>query len=431
MLVVTAGSLGAAERLTLAEAVQRAVENYPTVAAARQKGLAIREKEAEARSAYLPRVEYQESWVRSNNPVFVFGALLTQRQFGPQNFAIDSLNRPAALNQFQSLVMAEQMLWDGGRTRKQVESARLGQKIAATEVKQLELALASRTARAYLDAQLAQAGVRLAEQTVGAAEADLRQAEAARDAGRATAADALAVRVHLAAMRENLAMRRADLRIAMRVLADLVGANDTELELVTPMVMKETPAVAAVAQRAELEQGRLTLEARKVGTGLARLYWLPQVSLRAGFEADRQNFVNKAGANWMAGVSLKWRLFDGGADRAPLRAAVSDERAAALQLKAVEQQVAVEVMQAATLVEANQERLETARTAIEAAEESLRITRDRYEAGLENITSLLRMETALAEAQLRLLMARHAVRVAKLNQEAALGKLGPNSEVLQ
>jgi outer membrane protein len=431
MLVVTAGSLGAAERLTLAEAVQRAVQNYPTVAAAREKGLAIREKEAEARSAYLPRVEYQESWVRSNNPVFVFGSLLTQRQFGPQNFAIDSLNRPAALNQFQSLVMAEQMLWDAGRTRKQVEGARLGQKIAATEVKQLELALASRTARAYIDAQLAQAGVTLAEQTVGAAEADLRQAEAARDAGRATAADALAVRVHLAAMRENLAMRKADVRIAMRMLADLVGASGTELELVTPMAMNAAPAVAAAAQRPEVERGRLTLEAAKVGTGLARLYWLPQVGLRAGFEADRQQFVNKAGANWMAGVSLKWKLFDGGADRARLRAAASEERAAALQLKAAEQQVAVEVMQAATLVEANQERLETARTAIEAAGESLRITRDRYEAGLENITSLLRMETALAEAQLRLLMARHAVRIAKLNQEAALGKLGPNSEVLQ
>lgn len=86
-------------------------------------------------------------------------------------------------------------------------------------------------------------------------------------------------------------------------------------------------------------------------------------------------------------------------------------------------------MEAATLFAASQARVGTARTAIAAAEERLRITRDRYEAVLETITSLLRIETALTEA--RLLIAGHSVRIARLNHEAALGKLGPDSEVLQ
>jgi len=97
----------------------------------------------------------------------------------------------------------------------------------------------------------------------------------------------------------------------------------------------------------------------------------------------------------------------------------------------MEQRVRVEVMEAATLFAASQARVGTARTAIAAAEESLRITRDRYEAGLETITSRLRTETALTEARLRLLIAGHSVRIARLNHEADLGKLGPDLEVLQ
>ena len=76
-------------------------------------------------------------------------------------------------------------------------------------------------------------------------------------------------------------------------------------------------------------------------------------------------------------------------------------------------------------------RVETAESAIAAGEESLRITRDRYEAGLANVSELLRTETAMTEARLRLLVAQHGVRSAQLNHAAALGKLGPDSEVLQ
>jgi len=37
----------------------------------------------------------------------------------------------------------------------------------------------------------------------------------------------------------------------------------------------------------------------------------------------------------------------------------------------------------------------------------------------------------MTEARLRLLVAQHGVRSAQLNHAAALGKLGPDSEVLQ
>jgi hypothetical protein len=64
----------------------------------------------EARSGNLPKVNYSESWTRSNNPVFVFSSLLTQHQFGEQNFQVSPLNRPDFLNNFQSQLTADQSL---------------------------------------------------------------------------------------------------------------------------------------------------------------------------------------------------------------------------------------------------------------------------------------------------------------------------------
>ncbi len=88
---------------------------------------------AQARAGMLPKINYSESFARSDNPVFVFSSLLTQHQFGPENFAIGPLNRPDFLNNFQSLVTVDQPIYDAGQTRNAVKSAELAQKMTCEE----------------------------------------------------------------------------------------------------------------------------------------------------------------------------------------------------------------------------------------------------------------------------------------------------------
>ncbi len=58
------------------------------------------------------------------------------------------------------------------------------------------------------------------------------------------------------------------------------------------------------------------------------------------------------------------------------------------------------------------------------AEESLRITQNRYEAGINNVTDLLRTETAVLDAQdQRYLAAIHDQRIAAAMLEMAAGTL--------
>ena len=85
-----AAPLAAQEALTLRQAVDLALRSNPLVAAADAGEKEADSRIREARSGYLPRVQFSESHQRGNNPVFVFSSLLTQHQFGPGNFAVTS-----------------------------------------------------------------------------------------------------------------------------------------------------------------------------------------------------------------------------------------------------------------------------------------------------------------------------------------------------
>ncbi len=72
----------AQDPLSLKEAVRTALEKNKSIDASSAAQQAAESKIAEARGAFLPKVNYSESWTRSDNPVFVFSSLLTQHQFG-------------------------------------------------------------------------------------------------------------------------------------------------------------------------------------------------------------------------------------------------------------------------------------------------------------------------------------------------------------
>ena len=81
-LVLIATPLAAQESLGLSTAVARALESNPDLAVDAPGQQAARLEFKAARAGYLPRLDFEQSYLAGNNPVFVFGTLLTQRQFG-------------------------------------------------------------------------------------------------------------------------------------------------------------------------------------------------------------------------------------------------------------------------------------------------------------------------------------------------------------
>ena len=107
----------AQERLLLPEAIAAALTANPDVVAAHAATGEAEEQLPQARAGFLPRVDFIQSWQRGNQPVFVFGSLLAQRQFTEADFALGQLNDPEPLTNSRSAFSLEQLLFDGGRTR--------------------------------------------------------------------------------------------------------------------------------------------------------------------------------------------------------------------------------------------------------------------------------------------------------------------------
>src|SRR6266496_1700999 len=125
MLVLWAPPGWAQAPMSLIDAVRFALDKNKSMEASVAARKAAESRIAEARGGNLPKVNYSESWARSDNPVFVFSSLLTQHQFGEQNFQVGPLNRPDFLNNFQSQLTADQTLYDAGQTKRAVRSAEL------------------------------------------------------------------------------------------------------------------------------------------------------------------------------------------------------------------------------------------------------------------------------------------------------------------
>jgi outer membrane protein TolC len=104
----------------------------------------------EARAGKLPKLNYSESFVRSDNPVFVFSSLLTQHQFGVENFNIGPLNRPDSLNNFQSQLTVDQVLYDAGQTRNAVKSADLSRQMTGEEQRRTQMQVIRRRGESLL-----------------------------------------------------------------------------------------------------------------------------------------------------------------------------------------------------------------------------------------------------------------------------------------
>ena len=106
---------------------------------------------SEARASYFPRVDFVEAWQRGNNPVFVFGSLLSQQRFTMANFALDALNHPDPLTNYHAAFSVDQPIYDSARISG-IKSAGLGQQMAAASLAEARADLALATTRAYGDA---------------------------------------------------------------------------------------------------------------------------------------------------------------------------------------------------------------------------------------------------------------------------------------
>jgi outer membrane protein len=421
---VQAQSAGAASKLTLEEAVDFALKNYPAVRASLERVNAAQAGIGLARTNYLPRADmlWQANRATDNN---ITGLVLPQSIIAPISGPV-----PAATSNRSAWGSAAGLLFswepvDFGYRGAKVDAARAGRDRATAEASLTRLDVAVATVSAYLT-------VLAAQRTVRAAEADLQRRDTFDRAVRVlvdnqlrAGADASRADAELARARVNLARAQQQEKISRAGLADILGLPDTSVEVREGSLLGPPPDGSlpttpltnnpiAEVQHARVEEGqaqvhildrsyypKFYLQSSVYGRGSG---WNPAGNFEggtAGLGPDR--------SNWAVGLSATFPVFDIFSIRSRKAIESANERAEAARYDQTLQDLTGQLRKAQASLEGARNVAENTPQELDAARTTEAQVRARYQTGLSTLVDVTDAQSLLVQAETDDALARLAV----------------------
>lgn len=399
---------GAGERIpvTLAEALEIATRSNPALAAASARVDAQFLRTQAVRRAVLPRLTLVTGFSWSNLPAEVFAGKLNAGEFTPQDFAIDRLNAPSALDHLGTVLTVEAPLDVFRKVRTQADGQSAAGDVASAVTREAAATVRLQVVESYRGADLAARALDVTQRALDAARAREQELAARVESGTALEADLLRARTRRRQREADLATRRADLEIALAGLSNLLGApagtSYVPTEGPAPVAPladgEDTYLSRALANRAALVSAKRRVDAAALQTAGQTLAARPDLGVFGRVHDDRNGIGGGAQA-WAVGVGLTWSAYDPARARR-LAAARAEERAAGEDARAATDGVRLEVATAYRKALAARDRYAAAQGGAEDGREALRVVKERRAAGMATLTDELETETAALSAAL-------------------------------
>ncbi len=432
----TGGLLGQQEAMTpggalsLQEAAERALARNPMIEAVQSGQLVAGAQLDEAKSGRLPSLQFTETFTNSNNPVFVFGSLLEQGRFGPQNFSIDSLNQPGSISNFRSAVSLRIPVFNRSQVNGRIAQAEIGEQVADTFAEMTRQQLRFGVVQAYFGVQVAEARKQVSDEAVTSSEAEVDRLRNLFEQGRVVASELLSMQVQLADFRQQQIQAAGDLLTAYAGLNTVLAQPLLTRPELTVQLQERTFSLPslnelieqALASRPDHRQALLETELRHQDVRMARGQYLPDLNLFASFGQSSPD-LSSGSSDFAVGASVSFNLVDFGRG-ARVRQAVAGRQAADARMRRQADEIRLEVVRAYQNFLAAQERVRVATGAVEQAAESFRIAQDRHGVGLTTVTEVLRAQTAVVKSRMNLLGARYDYYLGYAQSLLAAGRLG-------
>lgn len=436
--VVEAQERASSQTLTLKAAVESALQQNPAFRATKDDSDIARAQLKQVQSTWYPRFDFHQDFTRGNNPVYVFGTKLTQRQFTAADFALNKLNTPTPFDNFQTRLDGRWLLFDSGETLFHQRGAKKLVTASDFATEQARQDLILEVMQAYYGVLVLQENLKAADDAVKTAEVNQQRMETMHTAGLLVDSDLFSAKVFVSQMKDRQIRAQNALALAEMQLARQTGAAlDESIEPAgtlhqpgtlgktidewTHLALEQRPALRA----AELQQTAADEERKAVKSEFG-----PKLALFGSTERDAMTLAGPSGSNWTGGARLDFNLFAGGAQKARLAEASARESKAKHNVEWFRSGIQMEVRKAYLDGNAAAQRATAAQDAADQAKESLRIIQNRYQTGLTTVTELLRSQTAQLDATIAYLAAVQDWQIARAQLERAAGVLTPESSLI-
>ena len=402
ILLYASGAVAQDRVLSLREALVYAGTGNPELRAFERSVLGQKEDVGIARSFLLPKLFFEERFMRTNNPTYAFMAKLNQARFEQSDFEISSLNNPQVINDFQTGLFFEQPLFVP-RAYIAVDMATTEAAAKGDEFVRKKEDVAFRVLKYYFGVQTAKEFVGASEKAVDDAKAHLRTAESRFNAGLGLYSDKLRAEVAVLSAEEKLVSARKNLEVAKRALGltlGLVESIDVTGERPSFDVKDREYYDKAALSRKDLKSLEARYRNAENSLKLANAGYLPVLGFGGSYQLNshRSPFGDE-GDSWQLTAFLRWEIFDGAKREHERHKAQQGIAETAEHIDGLKKQISFMVYDAYLGVDEAKKGLELAAASVKSAEEGRRLVLARYENSLSTMVDLLDVQMNLDAAR--------------------------------
>ena len=418
---------GAAQMLTLDDALLIALDNHPNLQAARERIGAQQAVVGQQMAAYYPTVSLSNEYETSRTG-----------KASEQTFAGES---------FSSVAKFGMTLYNFGKREGAVQAARETLSATSYNYKTTVDSVILGVKQAYYVYLGAKAIVKVREEQVQSRDLLVRQARAFYEVGTKARIDVVRAESNLYTAQADLIATQNAVKVAWVTLKNAMGLRELpERPLAEEAIMTTIPYTLdeareiAYATRPELKSFEAQRKAQDQNIAVARRGHLPDLNFESSYgrkhgsdevqKIDRDPLpdINRhlntfpLQPSWSVKLSLNIPIFDGFRTTNRVEEALRNYYVIKSQEEQQRQQVALDVEQSYLRMVELQERIKANEAAAKAAKENLDLANGRYQVGVGSIIEVTDAQTLYTDAQTTYVRALYDYKIADAQFVRAIGK---------
>jgi len=403
VLILPSASLADDRQVSLQDAFRLALSQNPELVAKGNSLKAAGERVKAAKSHLLPRLTFEERYMRTDNPTYAFSSKLNQGRFENSDFAIDSLNDPEDIDDFTTSLSIEQPLYSR-EVALGVDMARTQSEALGLEYERSREKVLLDVMEAFIKGQTAREYRNVAEKGLEDATAHLEIARSRVETGLGLESDLLRAEVSVKESEERLVSAQKNTSLASRALGLILGQDGP---LAANGEMIPMPELKPVTYYEEASSGRDDLLAMAKRVKNARLNldmssarFSPTVGLGGSYQMNSHEapFDNE-GDSYQVSAFFRWDLYSGGLKGHSHSEAKFGLLEAEAYYEGLKKEIVFRINEAYLNVQEAARGRELASIRLSLADETARLIESRYENSLATVVELLDAQTSLDSAR--------------------------------
>ena len=411
--------------LDLKTAQQIAVNDNPSLDAARERVIQAKKQLIQARGAYFPSITATGSGIRS---------IMSDNDYA----AIAATGADDTTDIYNPAISASWTLFNGFQREYNHMSARYGKKSSIESKNNVLRLLLYQVAASYFNAQLARENINIAIANEEFNQRQLVETEAKYRVGTGSLSDVLNFKVRINSAKAQLIIAKQGYEVALYGLASLMGIRDAKLpshielskledETGDELVIPDSSSAVnyAVEHRPDLMQRNYLYKQAKAGVGSARSGYYPTISITGSMDATRiddRDFEREDFGKTLL-LNVSFNLFNGWQTTARVGEARSRLRESQRNIEDTQLTVISDVESAITRLKAAQEQLKLQRDNTKLVRETRDLVEKEYTAGQGSLVRLNEAQRDLVTAESNLVLSLVSMRQAWESLKSSTGEI--------